>query len=1185
MKIFDGIPPNAGNQSIQQGAKAVINRVQQVINGRAEWSLFELGLDAEDSRWLSDWACNLQPEVVHFWLRNEQPAENAEAQEIFAAYLGTLLVLLAVENARVGLPQTNGWPLPVSLQYAAEARPTLFAGDDPLPEQLRAINLAAKKLRLRRGLSTDPKQWLRETIALQINPADEPEEDLPRWIPETIASVTERIRLQTPAPVVHTHAPPTVVNGRHSPAISAYDQVSTNDIFGQIEDRAGVATIEEAARAMLDRAREKGLLSGPWSLTELAPTDYDYIWLRVWIKRLDKNTVDYCSSLFRRFEWSGNEYPLQAAFGLLLMMWISESARRNAEEGTLWPWVPKDAIQPAARRLLFAQEQPSSSLKELLELAARRFNLRHVFGRAGAQQWIDTIFLQFGFTRRGFERRLPGWLSGQTATVAVQHLLDLKTGSASFQTLWEALRNYRQSNVTREHALKKVRKSAWILPEWRDRVFALATAQAAGSDAAVNAAHPPEPEACDSFLTEPLLRWDPPAAPYFVCRLVYLDSLGLTEDVYDVTVGGRVQTQLLRRADGSYSPAGGDEIRLPFDVAHAAVKVVGSEEQVMAAEDVELWPASEDVVIFQLSTGRRLADAYKDTMRTQAQYAALTAPDLRLEPPTAHYCVGAAARLFYLPGGWNADTRVLLDDSVLWEPLLQQRQEPATPAWAGLVSLLVDSPFDSHRLLRWGDKIHLKVRHSADVTVSFVRYSGRPLDFQPLNERCARVGPLTLSPEIGAGNVRLQLGFKHQNKTHRVALEINDNVVGVAKLKNGVWKPLSERLVLKSETARNAQFKIAPPRRWDGEERTVGDWALMEGDLWLKNLSRNHTPIGEVAGLGAPLTLRLGPYNADRDAAPVAQMVIDRGVVDELQKVEGELRLRLLRPIEPSDQHRIVYWDVNGRIHDLQPRAQEEAPHDIWRCSLPADAHDYVAVALMFEGWRLGAWWANDWHTRIEAMAETDPRATATMLRWFRLPLLAERSLDTVRGIAQKHPMDFLTAWLREGDCSRFNQPALTEGWLAAVRAIFLDWEPDAESSLQLIAELGGEQESGDAFQRGAWRLLEVDPRLLYKILSAWLAKELDQQFAKEKIKLLRLRIAEARNETDYAHQRQQLLEEGANEWNVNTAFIDIGVIQRAINSARGERLSRRDEMNIALAISSGSLRRLLAVSLLKTIA
>lgn len=64
MKIFAGIPPNAGNQSIQQGVRAIAQHAQKIRNGRLEWALFELELDADDSRWLFDWASNLQSGIA-----------------------------------------------------------------------------------------------------------------------------------------------------------------------------------------------------------------------------------------------------------------------------------------------------------------------------------------------------------------------------------------------------------------------------------------------------------------------------------------------------------------------------------------------------------------------------------------------------------------------------------------------------------------------------------------------------------------------------------------------------------------------------------------------------------------------------------------------------------------------------------------------------------------------------------------------------------------------------------------------------------------------------------------------------------------------------------------------------------------------------------------------------------------
>jgi hypothetical protein len=135
-----------------------------------------------------------------------------------------------------------------------------------------------------------------------------------------------------------------------------------------------------------------------------------------------------------------------------------------------------------------------------------------------------------------------------------------------------------------------------------------------------------------------------------------------------------------------------------------------------------------------------------------------------------------------------------------------------------------------------------------------------------------------------------------------------------------------------------------------------------------------------------------------------------------------------------------------------------------------------------------------------------------------------------------------------------------------------------------LIA-LGGDEEAADLLQFAAWRLLAVDPGLLYRVLKAWFSVQPAPQAAGEQIQLLRLQMAEAGDESQFDIQCRRWLEEGAGEWGVKTSFIDRNIVQRAVSGASGEMLSRHDEMNIALAIGSESLRRLLTVSLLKSIA
>ncbi|HKX30827.1 MAG TPA: hypothetical protein VJ302_24265 [Blastocatellia bacterium] len=962
------------------------------------------------------------------------------------------------------------------------------------------------------------------------------------------------------------------------------DVVSAEDVFGRVEGSTGTATIETAVGVVLDRARSLSLLPRPWSLTELGPTDYDYTWLRVWVQELDESTFSYSLCPLRRFGWDEHQYPLRAALGLLLMFWFSESARREAVEGEGWQWVPQEAIQPQVRSRLFVREQPSSALKDLLEVAARRFNLRHVFGRAGAQQWVETVFLQSGFTRRGFERRLPEWLAGRTSTPAIRQLLEEETGAPGFKQLWQVLLDYRQRKIEREGAGAMLSGSPWLLPEWRERILTLATVEVAEIATGLRlSASETAPEANDSFLSEPLFSWDPPSAPYFRCRLAYLDALGLNRELYHVVVDGRYVMRVSRREDGGYEAEA--DLYLPFEAARVTVQLVESTGAVAAAEEIELWPESEDVVVFQLSTGRRLADSSRQRLETREAYAVLTAPDLWMEPGPSCDCSIGGGRLFRLDADWSAETHVCFEDEILWEPCLPQLPAAEPPAWVASVYLSVDPSSLVHRALRWGDRIHLKISHPAEVTVSFVRYRGGPMEFETQSEYCTWVGPISLTPEAGSADLRLQLGLKHQNESYRVFLGTDANLVGVAKQKNSDWKTLTEQFVLRSETARQFRFRIAPPRSWDYRERSAGEWALMEGGLWLKNLSVDPEPIGEVAGLGAPLTLRLGPHHSDGEAMTVAQAVIDRGVVDQPRLSDGALQLRLSRPIAPGDRHYVVYWDVDGQLHYLPLRPQDETPHDLWQCELPAGTPDYVAVAPVFEGRRMGVWWRDDWYLRLGRLSESDPHFTALLVRWFGLPLLAERPQARVREIAHRHAPEFLTAWLQEETAAPppFNLTALTEGWLAAVRAIFLDWMPDPDAATRLLTTLCEQDDAMDCFQRWVWRLLAIDPRLFHRVLTAWLSVQPWRQSAGEMLDRLRWQIAEAGDETEYSVQRGRLLAESAREWRVPPDFIERELLERAVSSARGEALSEREEVNLTLAVGSESLRRLLAVTLVKS--
>jgi hypothetical protein len=152
MKLFQNIPPAAGHHSIQMGLKALALGARASSGGNGvPWRLSQLELDDEDRNWLAAWAKQLEAAPTAFWLQGDQPATAHESALSHAAGIGALLLLLATEYARRGLAQPDGWAVPAAQYFSAEARALLYCGDEPSPGHLRALRLAAHKLRLHSG--------------------------------------------------------------------------------------------------------------------------------------------------------------------------------------------------------------------------------------------------------------------------------------------------------------------------------------------------------------------------------------------------------------------------------------------------------------------------------------------------------------------------------------------------------------------------------------------------------------------------------------------------------------------------------------------------------------------------------------------------------------------------------------------------------------------------------------------------------------------------------------------------------------------------------------------------------------------------------------------------------------------------------------------------------------------------
>jgi hypothetical protein len=198
----------------------------------------------------------------------------------------------------------------------------------------------------------------------------------------------------------------------------------------------------------------------------------------------------------------------------------------------------------------------------------------------------------------------------------------------------------------------------------------------------------------------------------------------------------------------------------------------------------------------------------------------------------------------------------------------------------------------------------------------------------------------------------------------------------------------------------------------------------------VRRLGPRPLTLSGLTGLGAPLTVRLGPYNAACEALTAAQQVIDTGLISEAKVEDGALRLHLLRMLEPDAADRVLWWDVHGALHELPVKLHETFRyHCRWSCELPADLPPFIAVALAYEGCRLGAWWQPEWSNLLKNVSTAAPARAAALLRWWRMPLLAADALAAVRAVVAQQPVLYLREWLRDGaQLEALQLGAMTEG-------------------------------------------------------------------------------------------------------------------------------------------------------------
>lgn len=790
----------------------------------------------------------------------------------------------------------------------------------------------------------------------------------------------------------------------------------------------------------------------------------------------------------------------QHDFGLRLLLAIIYVARREAKEGQIWPAVRAGLdISVQVTNLLFhsGNGQPRGEVKALIEKTCRHFRLRHIFGQDGTQEWFGSIYLQFGFTQRGFTRMLPEWLMGYNQPNTIGRLLDdPELKSESFRKLWEALLSFRRGNAAEAVTRRIISESPWVLPVWADELLLAAKKKLHLSPSTYRSASGEAGEAPRSFLSEPrLVVGSQLAEAQWQIELVGLAEWEMTGASYCVRLrcGESVAQEvfLRKQPDGSFS-----NLTHTFEFPLASVKesqvsasITDQQGREVAAQDIHLFDPDADIMAFS-EHGYLDNEFVKRGPRTNALCFVLVRANFNLIPQPAewhrfdgmgyklhrlHFEAGQRLHVLIENGEelWSSATRVLnnrdeLPGDVTPECRLSSEsyERAHDPDFKdliveidGLGELHVASArWRSHRLVFSDNKTF---RGTSDNLQSLFTSVQRALKGR-VNSVVVRIPKIAA---LLAHRVVLRLTLKDETRTFRTSVECVLDLTGILEQSRGKSSFRQSFASRNYQQLRRGRYTIQPKPLTEEQKKCGLNWCLYEGDRHVCQL-REGIPqsLYDLGAYGQDLNLRYERFNREANPSPLISEVVDRGLFDIQDKhhpiAGSDCTFDAWATPEMGSEHKLYYGLINQCV-TTEPAGERLvfAGDEAMFSPFPAQPCDYLVLA--YAGVRLATWWrvpndGSSWSSNLAMIDEAeDAKRAAFTIRWAKFPIASRHYSQHVKEFFRRFPDVVLAEWLCAPQTSNEGQVLDTEdsdAWLDAVRTVIQDYRVH-ESTLGVVSK------------------------------------------------------------------------------------------------------------------------------------